>query len=115
MHISTLDTRSMSGLKFGSKFGKSRMSWCLDTNHFIGTPPFFIIILWIFTLWEGGDFFWASLSEPVFSLLFSNLFVSPLTDNLLFLKKWKREKSKNECVACKCQSWVCLQMKGTCF
>ena len=32
----------------------TRMSCCLDTNHFVGTFTFFIIILWIFTLWGGG-------------------------------------------------------------
>ena len=33
----------------------------------------------------GGNLFQASLPEPVFSLLFNDHFVSPLTDNLLFL------------------------------
>ena len=35
----------------------------------------------------GGKLFYASFSESVLSLLFSDLFVLPVTDNLLFLKK----------------------------
>ena len=42
--------------------------------------------------------------------IFSDHFVSPVTDNLLFFNKWKREKSMKECVTRKCRSWVCLQM-----
>ena len=45
---------NMSGLNFGSKFYKSMTSWCLDTNHFAGTPPAFRIIIWIFTFLLGG-------------------------------------------------------------
>ena len=63
------------------------MSCCLDTNHFVGTPTFLRLILWIFTLW-GRDHF-----------------VSPVTDNLLFSNKWKREKNPRKSVnlgsACK--------------
>ena len=32
----------------------TRMSCCLDTNHFVGILTFFRIILWIFILWGGG-------------------------------------------------------------
>ena len=56
MHISTLNKRSVHGLKFGNKFSESRMSWCLDTNHFVVTPPSFKIILWIFIM-GGGNLF----------------------------------------------------------
>ena len=56
MHISTLNKRSMPGLKFSSKLGKSRMSWCLDTNHFVFAPPSFRLILWIFIMGGGGKF-----------------------------------------------------------
>ena len=82
------------------------MSCCLDTNNFVGTPTFFRIILCIFTLrWKGKLFL------SVFSLLFSNHFVSPVTDSLFSLNKWKTEKkSMKVCAARKCQSWVCLQM-----
>ena len=40
----------------------------------------------------------------VFSLLFSDHFVSPVTDSLIFLNKWKREKINEKCVAHKCRS-----------
>ena len=39
-----------------------------------------------------GKLFYARLPEPCFSLLFIDHFVSPVTDCLLFLNKWKREK-----------------------
>ena len=55
-----------------------RMSCCLDTNHFVGTPTFFRIILCIFTLWGKGKF----VVLASFSLLFSDHFVSPVTDSL---------------------------------
>ena len=44
------------------------------------------------------------------SLLFSDHFVLQVNNNLLFLNAWKSEKSKKECAARKCRSWVCLQM-----
>ena len=68
------------------------MSCCLDSNHFLGTHTFFRIILWIFTIWEEGKLFYARLPDPFFSFLFSNHFVSPVADSLLFLNLWKREK-----------------------
>ena len=68
------------------------MSCCLDTNHFVVTPTFFRIILLIFTLCGEGQLFYARLPEPCFSLLCSDHFVSPVTDSLLFLNKWKIEK-----------------------
>ena len=39
-----------------------------------------------------GKLFFERLPDPCFSLLFSHQFVSPVTDSLLFLNKWKREK-----------------------
>ena len=64
------------------------MGCCLDTNHFVGTPTFFRIILCIFTLWGKGKLF----KLLVFSLLFSDHFVSPVADSLFSLNQWKREK-----------------------
>ena len=62
------------------------MSCCLNTNHFVVTPTFFRIILWIFTLWGGGGNCYRQDSRSqLFSLLFSDHFVSLVTDNLLFL------------------------------
>ena len=52
MHVSTLNKRSMPGLKFGSNLGKSRMSWCLDTNHFV-VIPLPLESYYGFSLWEG--------------------------------------------------------------
>ena len=84
----------------------SRMSYCFHMNHFVGTPPFFRIILWIFTFLGGGGVNCsrpASLSQ-LFSLLFSDHFLSPVTHNFLFLNKWKTEKNMKECVVRKCHS-----------
>ena len=39
-----------------------------------------------------GKLFHARLPEPCASFLFSDHFVLPVTDSLLFLNKWKREK-----------------------
>ena len=58
------------------------MSCCLDMNHFVGTPTFVRIILWIFTLWGKGKLILSVFSLP---LLFSDYFVSPVTDILFFL------------------------------
>ena len=58
---------------------------------------------------EGGKLSKATLPEQVYSLLFSDYFVSPVTDNLLFLNQ---QKATKECAACKRQSRVCLQIKG---
>ena len=55
------------------------MSCCLDTNHFVGTPTFFRVILCIFTLWGKGK-----LSSQ-FSLLLSDHFVSPVADSVFSL------------------------------
>ena len=38
-----------------------------------------------------GKLFYARLPDPRFSLLFSDHFVSSITDSLLFLNYWKRE------------------------
>ena len=39
-----------------------------------------------------GKLFYARLPDQWFSLLFSDHFVSLVTDSLLFLNQWKREK-----------------------
>ena len=50
----------------------------------------------------------ASLSQ--FFLLISDHFLSPVTDNLLSQIGGREKTSTKECVASKCQSWVCLQI-----
>ena len=76
MHISTLNKNYV----WASIQYHGRMSCCFDTNHFVGTPTFFRIILCIFTLRGKGKLF-----KSVFSLLFSDNFVSPVTDSLFSL------------------------------
>ena len=50
------------------------------------------------------------LPGPFFSLLFSDHFVSPVTDSFLFLNKLKREKIREKMCSTQVLSWVCLQM-----
>ena len=64
-------------------------------------------------MWRAGSSRQASLSK-FFSLLFSDHFVSPVTNNLFSLNKWKRKNSTKEGAVHKYRSSVCLQMKGTC-
>ena len=63
------------------------MSCCLDTNHFVGTPTFFRIILCI-----SHHGVRVNCSSQFFSFLFSDHFVLPETDSLFSLNLWKREK-----------------------
>ena len=61
------------------------MKCFLDTNHFVGTPTFFRIMLLIFTLLGGGGGGYIVLGKTPwanFSLLCSDHFVSHVTDNL---------------------------------
>ena len=53
LHINTLNKNyAWASIRY-----QGRMSCCLDTNHFVGTPTFFRIILCIFTLrWKGKLF-----------------------------------------------------------
>ena len=78
------------------------MSCCLDTNHFVGTPLFFRIILWIITLW-GDCSRQASLSQFFLCYLATILFFSSNCQLAFELE------DTNKCAARKCRSWVCLQ------
>ena len=57
-----------------------------------------------------GKLFYAQLPDSCFSLLFSVHFVSPVTDSLLFLNKWKREKIHEKMCGTQVSILVCLQM-----
>ena len=75
------------------------MSCCLDTDHFVGTPTFFRVIMCIFTLWGKGKLF-----LPVFLC-----YLATMTACFPYFSG-REKKSVKVCAACKCQSLVCLQM-----
>ena len=56
LHISTMNKKYVwASIRYQGRY--SRMCCCLDTNHFVGTPTFFRIILSVFTLCGKGKLF----------------------------------------------------------